>query len=274
MRDKKKEWIRDIRALHKKLGRRPKKRDSNRLYGASRALFGNWNRGMEAAGYKTYHHQKAKIPRLDENLAYYLGLLVTDGHIVKDGLKHYNLELYTSYEEEKDMLVKLIRELFDYKAFVWKRNTQWSGRDAYVISVFSKEVVNYFINAFGILSGNKTWGVEVPACILDSPPTLQGAFIRGAIEGDGCIRVAPPYVSLVSASKRFLPQVQTMLERWGIVTNRIYQHRSGRLYDLGVSGRKNIYKLYKLMYPTDLEYYYPRKKEKLEKSVSRFSSTW
>lgn len=264
-------WIKDVKALHKKLGRKPKKRDSNRLYFVSRKLFGSWNKAMEAAGYEVYYYQKARVPALDENLAYYLGLLVTDGHIVKSKSKSYNLEIYTSYEEERDMLIRLIKELFDYNAFVWERNTQWGTKPGYIVSVFSKEVVNHFIDKLDIPSGNKTWTIEIPRCILESSISSQGAFVRGIIDGDGCIKVKPPYVAVSSASEKFLYQLQDMIEKCGITTNRVYQHKGRELYNLGITGRKNIYKLYKLMYPTDLDYCYPRKKKKLKTSVPPLS---
>jgi len=262
------EWIKSVKALHKKLGRKPKKRDSNRLYELSRKLFGGWNKGMEAAGYAVYYYQKAKVPKLDNNLAYYLGLLVTDGHIVKDRFKHYNLEVYTSYEKERDMLVRLIKELFDYNAFVWSRNTQWSNRPGYIVSVFSKGCVQHFTEELGIPSDNKTWIIEVPTCIREASNNLQGPFIRGVIDGDGCIKVSPQYVAIYSASPKFLYQVQGILEKSGISTNRVYKERDRELYTLGISGQKNIYNLYKLMYSQEPEYHYPRKKEKFEKFSS------
>ena len=117
------ELIQKIKELHKELGRRPKKRDNNSLSRYSRLIFGSWNKLMEAAGYTVKFYQKPKIPKkLTPHLAYFLGILITDGHLQYNcppkKAPSYMIQLYTSYEEERELLLKLIEELFGYKSSV------------------------------------------------------------------------------------------------------------------------------------------------------------
>ena len=120
----KEELIRQVKELHQKLRRRPTKRDNNSLYEKSRVYFGYWNKLMEAAGYKVKYNQYPEIPNeLTEDLAYFVGILITDGHLqwqrkTEKSSARYCMQLYNSYEEEKVMLIRLIKGLFKYNAFI------------------------------------------------------------------------------------------------------------------------------------------------------------
>ena len=77
----KKELIEKVFDLEVRLGRRPTKRDDNFLYLASRKVFGSWNNLMNAAGYETKFYQEINNFSFNNNFAYFLGLIVTDGHM-------------------------------------------------------------------------------------------------------------------------------------------------------------------------------------------------
>lgn len=68
--------------LENRLKRRPQKRDDSSLYYHSRRIFGSWNKLMQTAGFKIKVYQKIDSVKLDKDFAYFLGLVVTDGHIV------------------------------------------------------------------------------------------------------------------------------------------------------------------------------------------------
>jgi len=84
---KKTELIQQVISLSHKLNRKPMKRDDVTLNYYARKIFGSWNNLMKAAGYKVKFYQKIDSVKFNEDFAYFLGLLVTDGHI------YYNRDL-------------------------------------------------------------------------------------------------------------------------------------------------------------------------------------
>jgi intein/homing endonuclease len=82
----------------------------------------------------------------------------------------------------------------------------------------------------------------VPEAILRAPRAVQAAFLRGLFEGDGCVERSGRSlmrVSLVSASKRLLQQVQVMLLHFGIVA-RLTQDTRGTTWRLILTGARNL----------------------------------
>ena len=153
-----------IKQLNKKLKRKPQKRDDGGLYIATRNFFGTWNNAMEKAGYKVKIMQKPIIPdKLTPELSYFIGLLITDGHLVEDlKKKHYVLLLFTSYEDELKLILKLIGDLFSYKAYVRKKKDGWNKRFSYQIYINSKDLLYYFKDEIGLPTGAKSKIVRVP----------------------------------------------------------------------------------------------------------------
>ena len=109
----KQELINIVKSLYKNAGSIPQKRDDNNLNYYAKKVFGSWNKLIQAAGFDVKFYQKITCIRVDENFAYFIGLLVTDGHIVYDSTnKKYKANLYTSYPEEKNMIFNLIKNYF------------------------------------------------------------------------------------------------------------------------------------------------------------------
>ena len=103
--------VKSILNLERKLGRRPTKWDSGTLYRYSRKYLGSWNNLMKAAGYQVKSHQYPTVPPYNQDFAYFLGLLVTDGTVYYNPkLTKYKVAIYTSYPEERDIIVKLVRK--------------------------------------------------------------------------------------------------------------------------------------------------------------------
>lgn len=252
--------IERILYLHKTLKRRPVKRDESGLYSASRKMFGTWNNAMKAAGFEIKKLQKPIIPnKLTPELLYLLGLLITDGHIAKTKKKKYKILLFTSYKEELDLILELIRKIFAYNAFVREKKYGFNKRTNYEIHICSKELVYYFKNTFGIPSGAKSKTVVIPKIIFKINKSNKVSFIRGVIDGDGTV-TAKRAISVSSGSKKFLIGFKRLLSQVEIQTGKIKWH--GTVYNLPLFQREGL-KAYNLIYRS-AAHYYPRKREILQ----------
>jgi len=257
--------IQEIKLLEQSLGRRPVKRDNNSLYNASREFFGTWNSAMKYAGFKVKTNQVPIMPeKLDDNLAYFLGLLITDGHIViSKKYKKYNILLFTSYEEEKEMILTLIRKLFNYNSYVRNRRLGWNKRINHEIHISAKDLVYLFNLKYEIRSGNKSLTIRVPDLIFNSSNEIIANFLRGVIDGDGSIK--RDCITISSGSEKFLIDLKVLLDKLNLKSGVISKDRTCYALNIGrVAG--NLLKAYKIFY-AKAEFYYPRKKLSLKSNV-------
>jgi DNA gyrase subunit A len=172
---------------------------------------------------------------LDESLAFLMGALVAEGTLTAD-----RIEFTCTPGEFADEFVRCWTRVFpDCRLHQWLRPPVGFGkRPFWQMQVVSQQVVR-LLHALGLQgrSAERT----VPEAILRSPRTVQEAFLRGLFEGDGCVERSGRSlmrVSLVSASKRLLQQVQVMLLHLGIVA-RLVQDRRGS-WRLMLTGSRNI----------------------------------
>src|SRR3989338_310612 len=123
----------ELKMLESTLGRRPQKRDSATLNYRARKKFGSWNNFMIASGYDVHIYQEVTPANLNETYGYFIGLLITDGHIRYSKSKDYKIALYTSYDDEKWLIVEFIKNLFNYKAAITKRKYGFNKKENYEI---------------------------------------------------------------------------------------------------------------------------------------------
>jgi len=128
----------------------------------------------------------------------------------------------------------------DCRLHQWLRPPVGFGkRPFWQMQVVSQQVVRLLGNLG--LRGRSAERV-VPEAILRSPQAVQAAFLRGLFEGDGGVERSGRSlmrVSLVSASKRLLQQVQVMLLHFGIVA-RLTQDTRGTTWRLILTGARNL----------------------------------
>ena len=260
----KEEVIQEIKNLHKKIGRRPKRDDNIQLNSVARKFFGIWTNALKTAGYEVKMNQKPKIPdKLTPELCYLVGLIITDGHLVEDIKRgHYILLLFTSYEEEKNLILGLIKKLFNYDAYVRTKKTGFNKRESYEIHVNSKELLYYFKDVFDLPTGSKSNIVRVPKLFFTLNRKLTVNFIRGVIDGDGNVSLKKP-INISSGSYEFLKDLKILFFRLGLESSEIYKDRTA--YILRLYLRQNL-KAYNLFY-NNILLCYPRKKEMLETNI-------
>jgi DNA gyrase subunit A len=174
--------------------------------------------------------------QLDEPLAFLMGALVAEGTLADD-----RIEFTCTPGEFADEFVRCWARVFpDCRLHQWLRPPVGFGkRPFWQMQVVSQQVVRLLGNLG--LHGRSAERV-VPEAILRSPQAVQAAFLRGLFEGDGGVERSGRSlmrVSLVSASKRLLQQVQVMLLHFGIVA-RLTQDTRGTTWRLILTGARNL----------------------------------
>lgn len=247
-----------VKYLEKELGRRPTKHDNSALYSRSRKYFGSWNKMMETAGYKVRYYQYPKIPKkLTKDLSYLLGLIITDGHI-RSSKTHYAIYLYTSFQEEIRMIIKLIKNLFEYDANIYrKKKFGFNKRFNFQITINSRDLVNCLNKKFNMPIGNKSLIARVPGIIKNSNNESISSFIRGVIDGDGYL--SKSIIHICSGSYLFLIDLKNLLSKLSINCNaKIEKRKTCYVLNLNTYESKVLYQAcYK-----KAEYFYPRKRDK------------
>lgn len=262
----KKEILERLIELEVKLKRRPTKRDNSTLYFLSRKYFGSWNNLMKKAGYKVKHRQKAQLPKINSKLYYFLGLLSTDGHI-QSIPKGDKVMIFTSYKEEREMILSLMKNLFNYSSSFRIRNYGFSTRENYEIYIYSKKL-SKFLQNIGIPSGKKTFSIKVPSLIMKDKSQEIWHFIRGVFDGDGSISKTSnqPLFKINMGSTDFIRDLQKIFISRGFNSIKLRQERE-TLWDLRLNKKEDIKKLYSLIYKNSKNYFYPRKKYKWKQYI-------
>ncbi|MCX6742511.1 MAG: hypothetical protein NTX24_05065 [Candidatus Pacearchaeota archaeon] len=261
----KKKWskqllIDEIQRISKELNRRPSKRECPHIYATTRKYFGTWNNTLKTAGFEIKILQKPRIPeKLNSELSYFIGLLITDGHIVIEKFGSAKVMLFTSYPEEKEVILKLIRHLFGYNASIRVKKYGFNKKPNNEIYISSKNLANYFVN-LGIPSGAKSLIVRVPRVFFNGNKMNIYSFIRGVIDGDGWITAEHKQVGISSGSVGFLNDIKVLLSRLTISSGQVRLTKSSNAKVLSMYGTENLRKLKDLLY-LDAEYFYPRKKK-------------
>lgn len=157
-----------------------------------------------------------KIPKLDENLAEFVGIMIGDG-----SMNQYQVSIalssvvdyeYAAYVEN------LIEELFAIKPKVAVREKN----NCIVIAVSSVGLTEYLHN-IGVVSGDKIkQGLNIPEWIMNDKGLVL-ACIRGIFDTDGCIYYEKhiikgkiykyPRISIVSASFNLLESIHDVLDK-------------------------------------------------------------
>jgi len=169
-------------------------------------------------------NSKVSIPRFDKDLAYFLGVMFGDGHIVgsfrNQGYRRFALVIQkkrTNYSEF--VIPSIIEKIFGVKPklFFWERKSK-----LITIKVSSKIVSRFFTNLFNFSYGKKS--DQVIDFIKKLPKNLHLYFVAGLFDTDG--GVSGNSFAFCNSSKKTALFVQAFLEKQKIKT-RFYSQRKG-----------------------------------------------
>jgi len=190
--------------------------------------------------------QKNNWVKLDENLAYLGGLIITDGHLVAyktSKRSNYRIEFTNNSKDIINEYCKLFYDLFKYKVKICKDKRQPGTYRAFV---YSKELV-YMFNNLGIPIGKKSLTIKLPSLITKSPRSVIFSFIAGLIDGDGCISSYDNKIRIITGSNHFAISLCSLLKTLGI-RSYISKHGSAKstfgnlnlYYAIGISWNKDL----------------------------------
>ena len=167
---------------------------------------------------------------MDENFAYWLGLLIGDGNTSWENrvicFTNGDLGLVNEFD-------RLSYELFGYKCSIRKDENRWR------VSINSQHILHFLQSYIGVKNGIASRIKDIPSDILKSPKSVIKSFIRGHFDADGHIS---KNVIIVSNSKELLKKEQSFLHNIGIFSSlkKSYSDDTWRLY-MGGEDVKHFY---------------------------------
>jgi stage V sporulation protein R len=146
-----------------------------------------------------------------EELGEFLGLLTGDGHISE--VKRV-LGLASSDLSQAERFLELAKLLFNLEGKLVQDGNRYRA------NIYSKELAA-FLMSLGISSGPAASQKQIPSCILQSPESVIGSFLRGLFDADGY--AGNQGVILSSSSEALSQTVQEILMNMGILSRRRLQ---------------------------------------------------
>jgi len=183
--------------------------------------------------------------------AYWLGLLLADGAIVKDCLKYKC--------KDKELLDKLQKSLnSDYPCWYDKITKE------YMIQIYSKKLVSD-LRKLGFIQ-KKFNRIRIPKIEIH----LLSHFIRGYFDGDGCFytqynrdKSLYPRVEFYSCSEKFLKEMINKLKFACVQKSGLRQKKNTKCYVLTYNGT-NALKL--------LNFIYKNSKCHLQRKINKYQN--
>ena len=174
------------------------------------------------------HAKAIAVERLDEELAYLLGILTGDGC-----LTFRNRVILSTADPE---IVYSFRALADRLGLRVFRN----GRKRPYDYIIASAQLYQLLLGLGMSPG-KAAEKRVPGAVLRAPQEIVRAFLRGLFDSDGTVERRSGYPSLISASKRLIDEVQIVLLNFGILaakrTREVkYRDLRKRYYEIEIRG--------------------------------------
>ncbi|HJF31986.1 MAG TPA: hypothetical protein K8V56_09445 [Sporosarcina psychrophila] len=167
-------------------------------------------------------------------MAWVLGLFVTDGHV--------NKQYHSIYFSQKDeRILKLIAK---YMEADYVLAPIGSTRSTPTLIVNSKKI-KMDLEALGIVA-NKSLTVPFP----NIPGEFLSSFVRGVIDGDGWVGKEGYQMHITSGSLDFTEGLLAVFHSWGLKTKITFiKGQTGNIiYRLWVNGKNELPKLAKIIY--------------------------
>ncbi|RDJ35508.1 MAG: hypothetical protein DWQ19_11875 [Crenarchaeota archaeon] len=139
---------------------------------------------------------------VDEDLAYLVGIVLTDGHLSKDRVEVHSSTL---------QILERIKTICAKKG--WN-----SVMDKNRVLIYGKDCIQ-ILTQLGLLKKHKSLKQSLPEFVGKSPYEVVCAFIAGTIDGDGCISPSNTQNRITTSSKKFAEQICMLFNSVGIYSS-------------------------------------------------------
>ncbi len=197
---------------------------------------------------------------LNEDLAFILGLLVSEGTLKEKELEFCNSDLELVKEFER----KWKKNFPDCRLHIFDRKPNSFGKKPYrTIEVHSHYIIEFLRNLG--LKPVKSPFREIPETIFLSPKSVISEFLKAYFEGDGSVSYSGKKMvelSAISTSEKLIDQIQVILLRFGIAgTKRFDRYRNTfKLYIRSLNDRA--------LFKENIDFVSKNKKKKLEEAIN------
>ena len=167
--------------------------------------------------------EKNQPKYLNKNIAYFLGIFVSEGSISEDYSKK-KLPRISFTNCDKNIMEKvssIVQEEFNYTPTIEEKDYEPTKKGSkvfkkqYVIRINRKSINDFFTFNFD-LKGKRALTKEIPSQILISSLPIIFSFISGLIDGDGSVHKSRQQIHYGSISQRLINQLQVLLQHQGI----------------------------------------------------------
>jgi ribonucleoside-diphosphate reductase alpha chain len=204
---------------------------------------------------------------LDEEMAWLAGIFSTDGSLdePKQGLR---LRIFSSDQEIIDKALTIIEKKTGKRYAV--ETDRRSRSPVMRITVYNRILCDAIKKLNRGIVGSKERSVRIPAEAFKSPVPVMGAYLAGAIDGDGHFQKSKQQLELSGASIDFAEDLSSLFYLFGI-TSRYRRRHDDRdptwadMHEVSVSGQHELKRLAELVIP---HLALSRKKERLVSHIS------
>lgn len=210
-----------------------------------------------------YTYNKNFFEEIDNNIkAYWLGFLYADGCITRfyrnEKLRSMSLEL-TLQTRDKGLLFRFLKDL---EANVPIQDRKHKIKDEIYYS--NRVVINCTKMCRDLIklgcTPDKSLTLSFPSEDI-LPKEFVSEFIRGYFDGDGCIHysenkgyhknpewISKSFVASFVGTYDFLSSLKIIFNDMSININKLGHGNTGKAYELRITGKHNLHKLYNYLY--------------------------
>ncbi len=194
-----------------------------------------------------------KFPKkLDSEIAYFIGLIIGDGHLDRE-----KLEFRNQCAELRE------RCIFALKSFGVPCRV-FDSRTTKVVQASSRALCRALNEIFEIPFGKKADKVKIPSIILKSRKEILSSFLRGYFDTDGYVPKEKRDIEIVSASKLMAEHLKLALLRFGIVSFMKQKKVNGADYFRTLIRGEFVYN-----FAREIGFNHPKKKERIAGLASK-----
>jgi replicative DNA helicase Mcm len=214
---------------------------------------------------------------VDEDLAYFAGLIAGDGSVEDAPLGGVSIR----FSNSNPVLLRLYSDLIERLFHARSDFTPQTQERAATVR-FHSRLVAAILREFGVPRSPKSHRLDLPSLLLNGPAAILAAYLRGLFDTDGTIQIRSTRsacLSITTASQSLATKVQLALLRFGVHARlrirRVEGRRALRVDGLSIVTRHDQYVLdvrdweSLARFHETIGFNHPRKREILEGLGSR-----